>query len=118
MKYGWLLIAVLTAQAVLPIGGAACACQAGPQHSSHACDCGCQPDEDGRCCCFEAGRQSEQPANATFSNFDQTTARVFVLSSAEPILGTGGGEAVAVETAIPTHEYLVCLTRAQRAPPA
>ena len=118
MTQHWVLAIVFTVQAVLPIGGGACPCAAPPAATAPECSCGCDAADDSQCCCYEADRDPADHGKATLTNVEGTTPRLFVLTESLPQPTIVTDTAVALEPIITPRSFLICLTRAQRAPPA
>ena len=117
MTRHWVLVILFAAQAVLPIGGGACPCAATPAAPVHDCCCDCDPAGTDECCCYEVAKEPAQPTNATLTKVQQTIPRLFMLTPALPQPTIVADTAVAVERSITACDFLICLTRAQRAPP-
>ena len=115
----WVFAILFTMRAVLPIGGEACPCAAPPEATAPECRCGCDAaDDNSKRCCYEAERQPADHGKVTLTNVERTTPRLFVLTGALPQPTIVADSAVALECSIAPCDFSICLTRAQRAPPA
>ncbi len=112
-----LLIILLVALIVLPIGSALCANEAMPAAPVDNCSHGCDAAADD-CCGCELARPPTDQANATLANVEQTIPHVFVLIDALPEPTAVPHAALRLERTVTLHDFLICLTRAERAPPA
>jgi len=118
MTRHWVLLILFTAQVVLPIGAGACPCVGPPATPVHDCCCDCDPEGPDECCCYEVAKEPAQPINATLTEVQQTVPRPFVLTECLPQPTIVPDTAVAVERSITPRDFFICLTRAERAPPA
>lgn len=113
-----LLTILFTAQALLPIGGGLCLCDATPAAPVHDCCCGCDPADPVECCCYDVEKQPANHTNATLSKVEQTVPHLFVPTEALPQATTVAYATAALERTITPRDFFICLTRAERAPPA
>ena len=118
MTRHWVLIILFAAQAVLPIGGEACPCAAPPAAPVHSCCCDCDPADPVECCCYEVAKEPAQQTNATLSKVEQTVPHLFVPTEALLQATTVAYATAALERTITPCDFFICLTRAERAPPA
>ncbi len=115
----YLVLAILfTAQALLPIGSGLCPCDATPAAPVRNCCCDCDPAGKDECCCYEVAEEPAQPTNATLSAVQRTVPHLFVLTGALPQPTIVADAAVALDHTITPCNFFICLTRAERAPPA
>ncbi len=114
----WVLVILFTMQAVLPIGGEACPCAAPPAAPVHSCCCDCDPAGTDECCCYAIEKQPANHTNATLTKVQQTVPYLFVLTEALPQPIVVSQAAVALERSNTPCDFFICLTRAERAPPA
>ena len=113
-----LLIILLVALIVLPIGSGLCANEAMPAAPADNCCRGCESAAADDCCGCELARPPADQANATLANVEQTIPHVSVLIDALPEPTAVPHVALCLERTTTPRDFLICLTRAQRAPPA
>jgi len=114
----WMLAILFIVQAVLPIGGGACSCAAMAAAPVDDCSCGCDPAADEKRCCREAEKQPANHTNATLTKVEASRSHLSVLTKALPQPTAVPLAAVALERTITPCDPSICLTRAERAPPA
>ena len=122
MAQRWLLIALLTIHVLLPTGAGVCPCRAAPGVAVPQCGCGCATAAPAECCdggyCCGADRDPADEAAATLTEVSPTPVRVFVLAEALAPPVAVPLVRVLLERRVTPRDFLICLTRAERAPPA
>jgi len=103
---------------VLPIGSGLCANEAMQVVPADNYCRGCNPAAADDCCGCELVRPPADQANATLANVEQTIPHVSVLIDALPEPTAVPHAALRLERTIIPGNFFICLTRAQRAPPA
>ena len=116
-RHGLLIIALVTL-IVLPIASGLCLCDVTPAAPADNCCRGCEPAAADDCCGCEPARPPADQANATLANVEQTIPHVSVLIDALPEPTAVPHAALCLERTITPRNFFICLTRAQRAPPA
>ncbi len=120
MTRHWVLAILFTAQGVLPIGGGLCLCEdtVAVAVAVPDCRCGCDPAAGHECCCYDAEKQPADHTKATLSAVQQTVPHLFVLIETLSQPNVVSQVAVALDRTITPCDFFICLTRAERAPPA
>ena len=95
-----------------------CLCDATPAAPVHDCCCDCDPAASDECCCYDVEKQPANQTNATLAKVQQTVSHLFVLTGTSPQPTSIAFATVALERAITPCDFAICLTRAERAPPA
>ena len=118
MVHRWLLIILIAAQVTLPFGGGLCASEATPVAVVEDCCGGCDIAAACECCCYEAEQQPADQASATLANVEPTVPHLIMLVDALPEPTAVPHAALCFQRTVTPRDFLICLTRAQRAPPA
>ncbi len=118
MTRNGLLIILLVALIVLPIGSGLCANDAMPAAPVDDCGRRCEPAAADDCCSCELVKPSADQTNATLAHVEQTIPHVSVLIDTLPEPTAVPHAALCLERTTTLRDLIICLTRAQRAPPA
>ena len=118
MVQRWLLIILFATQALVPIGAELCPCDVPATVAAQECSCGCDMGDEEEPCCYEAPAQPVKQASATLSQLQQKAPHFPVPGQTVPGETCVAYAPVASESIITPRDFLLCLTRAERAPPA